>query len=135
MHNFVFGDFFFIFIFLCVFAIPFTVGYIIYQDAKKHAMEAWLWTIIAILVPWFIGVIIYLVVRKNYPSANMPICKNCKTPIQNGWKICPICGTDITKPENIVAKNTDKTSKIPFILLALEVILPIIILVVSIILL
>ena len=37
----------------------------VYRDAKIHTDNPWLWTLIVIVVPNFIGLIIYLLVGRN----------------------------------------------------------------------
>ena len=46
-------------------AVPVCIGLFVYQDAKSHGMTAWLWTAVAVLIPYFVGLVIYLLVRYN----------------------------------------------------------------------
>ena len=41
------------------------IGVWIYKDAQKRGMDALLWTLLAILLPSYIGVIVYFVSRSK----------------------------------------------------------------------
>lgn len=57
-----------LFIFFFVLTFPILVGVLVYRDANKRVdASPWLWAIVAALAPSFIGVIIYLIIRKDYP--------------------------------------------------------------------
>ncbi len=108
-------------ILLVVIAVPLCLGMYVYQDAKSRGMEPLLWALIAVLAPSFIGLIIYLVVRKDHLIAKCPqcggevqegfvscpvcgqklsaSCRNCGTALRPAWKLCPTCGTEITEVE------------------------------------
>jgi len=64
------------------------VGSIVYKDAKKRGMDPWLWATIAVFVPFFIGIIVYLVVR----SDGIVTCENCGRPLRSDYRVCPYCG-------------------------------------------
>ena len=65
------GVFFFILIpimLFIVFGIPVIIGLLVYRDARKRVdCSPWLWAFIAALGPSFIGLIIYAIIRKDYP--------------------------------------------------------------------
>lgn len=105
-----------IFIFLIFLLIG--IGIYVHRDAKKRGMNPILWTLIAIFVPYFIGLIIYLVVRKpeiktcpecgkeippDLDLAFCPncgyqlklICPNCQKNVPNDVKFCPYCGSPL----------------------------------------
>ncbi len=86
-------------------------GYI-NRDAKRRGMHSVLWTLLAILVPYLIGVIIYFLLREprafdcpqcgvavsarfNYCpacSCNLhPTCPQCKHQVREGDRFCPHC--------------------------------------------
>jgi len=44
----------------------------VYKDAESRGMSGILWLLIVIFVPYFIGLIIYLVVRKDHPVMQGP---------------------------------------------------------------
>ncbi len=94
-------------IFLCVW---------VYKDAQKRDMEAAIWLLIVLLVPFWIGCLIYLIVRKPIggeervsPSYTAPATAQATTPyeerapappeterlIEKGKKFCPTCGASI----------------------------------------
>lgn len=105
-----------------------SVGRIIYKDAKALELNATLWTLLALFLPNFIGVIIYLVVRSNTPkvmkcsacqakvkesynvcpecgSQFTAFCEHCKKPVEAGMKLCPYCGEDASGLEQPTAKK------------------------------
>lgn len=45
--------------------IPVLIGTYVYKDAKSRNMDAFLWTLVSILMPGFLGLIIYLIIRTN----------------------------------------------------------------------
>ena len=56
------------FIILFTIGIPIIVGVVVYRDANKRVdCNPWLWALIAALIPSFIGVVIYVIVRRDYP--------------------------------------------------------------------
>ena len=94
------------------------IGIYVYHDARKRGMEPILWTLVVILVPYFIGLIIYLAIRKPLrstcpscsaaapwessfcPSCGRAICRSCpkcKGAIQNGARFCHSCGAEMAK--------------------------------------
>ena len=105
-------------ILLCI-SLPIFLGVFVYQDAKARGMEPRLWALIAVLAPSFIGLIIYLVVRRDHVLLNCPNCGgevqenftscpqcgqklsancgNCGAALRPEWKLCPQCGTEITE--------------------------------------
>jgi RNA polymerase subunit RPABC4/transcription elongation factor Spt4 len=64
------------------------VAPLVYKDAKKRGMDPWLWATVATFVPFFIGIIIYLVARSNGRAS----CESCGRPIRSDFKACPYCG-------------------------------------------
>jgi len=61
-------------------------GYI-NRDAKRRGMSPVLWTLVAILVPYLIGVIIYFVVREPLPYP----CPQCGATVTSRFNYCPSC--------------------------------------------
>lgn len=123
-------------------AIPIGIGVYVYKDAKSRNMNASLWTLISILVPGFIGLIAYLIVRtqNNYllcPECQTPVrqefticpscgthlkscCEACSTPLEAGWKVCPHCGAPVPEDlsTHILSEAPSKKSfPIPLLLL------------------
>ena len=58
--------------------LPFIVGFFVYRDARQRDMNALLWAFVAALVPAFIGLIIYFLVRQ------MPAVRNTSKRVLHG---------------------------------------------------
>jgi hypothetical protein len=92
------------------------LGIWVYRDAGKRGMEPLLWALVAVLVPYFIGTIVYLVVRKPEigpcPSCGQsqvagaafcatcgqpmkPLCASCKGVLPAAARFCPSCGAPV----------------------------------------
>ena len=66
----------FILLLLIIFlAIPFLIlsgiTVWIYRDAKKRDINAFVWILVIWLIPFFIGFIIYLKIKDQYPKVNL----------------------------------------------------------------
>lgn len=72
--------------------IPVCIGVFVYRDAKSRGMEAILWTMVAVLIPSFIGLIIYLVVRTKYSALR---CARCGAVVEETYSVCPQCGASL----------------------------------------
>ncbi len=72
------------------------IGYLIYRDAKRLGMNAWMWLLIAIYSPNSIGIIIYLIVR--FTEKKKKKCGKCGYPITNDYLTCPKCGHTLKNP-------------------------------------
>ena len=103
-------------VFLSIFL--FTLAYV-YRDAKRRGMHPGLWTLLVLILSpayFFIGLIIYLLVREPLPyncpqcasvvSARFNFCPNCKYNLQPACpqcqrevsdddKFCPFCATEL----------------------------------------
>lgn len=77
-------------------AIPITIFVLIvryvYKDAKRRHMNASLWTLVAVLAPFFIGFVLYLLARSNHPDL---ICPKCGASVSDQYTVCPQCGTQL----------------------------------------
>ncbi|MBS4538436.1 zinc ribbon domain-containing protein [Clostridium sp. D2Q-11] len=62
------------------------VGIFVYRDAPKHGMKRGPWVLIATLIPNFLGLVVYLLVRNNTQREN---CINCGKSIEKDYQICP----------------------------------------------
>lgn len=69
----------------------------IYKDAKKRGMEAVLWTLLAILLPSYIGVIVYFVSRS---SEKAYVCPRCRGSVNKDYAVCPVCGLALKRKCN-----------------------------------
>ncbi len=75
----------------CVFVVAYAalVGFI-YADAKRRRMRHVLWTWLA-LVPYFVGVILYFIMRDPLPTP----CPQCRTDVPRKFAFCPNCGASV----------------------------------------
>jgi len=86
----------------------------VYHDAKKRGMNAWLWIVLVICVPYLLGFVIYLMLRTPIKKEACPQCRHmvstnhvycsqcgkkiridcpkCKRIIEPDQKFCPFCG-------------------------------------------
>lgn len=64
------------------------IGVWIYRDAKKRDMDAVLWTLLAILLPSFIGVIVYFASRTK---EKLYSCPRCGGRVKEDYAFCPKC--------------------------------------------
>jgi uncharacterized membrane protein (UPF0136 family) len=64
------------------------LGYV-YADARRRAMPAVLWTLLAALVPNLLGFLFYFALRK--PAASP--CRRCGRLIETGQRFCAWCGS------------------------------------------
>ncbi len=67
--------------------------YYVSEDSKRRNMTPTLWVLICLLVPYFLGFLLYFLVRRPLPLT----CPNCRKIVPNGSKFCPECGFNITK--------------------------------------
>ena len=99
------------------------VGYV-YGDARRRAMHALLWTLLAIFIPSGIGIILYFILREPLavpcPSCGTPArkghafcascggavrraCAQCRQAVEAAWRNCPSCGASLTAPNQPAA--------------------------------
>jgi len=64
------------------------VGYV-YSDARRRAMPALLWVLIAIFVPNLLGFLLYFAIRRPLGSP----CSSCGQPIAVEQRFCSWCGS------------------------------------------
>ncbi|MDE6434801.1 MAG: PLDc N-terminal domain-containing protein [Lachnospiraceae bacterium] len=64
----------------------------IYRDATNKGMNGILWTLVVILVPSFIGLIVYLCVRYD---AKKVTCSKCLKQVNGSSKFCSNCGQEL----------------------------------------
>lgn len=72
--------------------IPLLIGIMVYRDAKSRGMDAMVWALVAVLIPGFIGLIIYLIMRKDFGNLRCVKCDNLVSP---DFLTCPYCGNDL----------------------------------------
>ena len=99
------------------------VGYV-YADAKRRYMRYGVWTLLAAIVPYLIGVIIYFLMRDPLPSpcpkcsavapasfifcphcgtALKPSCPQCGKSVEHDWTNCAYCGRKLEQPTSHAA--------------------------------
>lgn len=139
--------FFFLFVLAAV-AIPVLIGVFVYKDAKKRNMNAAMWTLVVVLVPSFIGLILYVIVRGDHPSAKCSfcgypvqenyvrcpqcgsalknLCSSCGFPLESDWKVCPGCGTPVSPSQHssgIIRENDNGIWKLLIFVILIPLIL------------
>lgn len=77
-----------------------------YKDAKKRDMEPVLWTLLAVFVPYYIGVIAYLVVREKHKIYN---CPRCGTNVNEDYAVCPTCALPLRRQCPQCGMNCEET--------------------------
>lgn len=83
------------------------VGRWVYKDAKEKGLPKAMWTAVAVLVPGFVGLLIYIVYRADKKA--MMVCKSCEREIELNVSFCPFCGYQ--SPSAEAARVYAKTSK------------------------
>jgi RNA polymerase subunit RPABC4/transcription elongation factor Spt4 len=61
-------------------------GYI-WADAKRRGMSPVMWLVVALLVPYLIGAILYFIVREPLPLT----CPQCGNAVNAHFNFCPAC--------------------------------------------
>ncbi len=142
----------FVFIPLILIMAPLLIGVFVYKDAANRNMNALMWALISVLVPAFVGLLAYLIVRNDYPDLQCPkcshrvgkdyvscpncgvklksTCQNCGQPIQSTWKTCPYCSTSVAYDQYAAVPIENKDTSIVKVLLFL-ILLPIILVVMA----
>lgn len=79
--------------------IPIIIGVCVYKDADKRIdCNPWLWALVAALVPSFIGLVVYMIIRRDYPL---------KYGYQQKGSEHNAAGTDEDKETNYYQENYD----------------------------
>ncbi|HEV2489466.1 MAG TPA: zinc ribbon domain-containing protein [Candidatus Acidoferrales bacterium] len=100
---------------LAVFPLIAIWGYV-YGDARRRHMNAIGWTLLAVLIPYLIGLILYFILRDPLPAdcpgchqiipakyvfcpncgrALRPHCPHCGKAVERNWVNCGFCGTKL----------------------------------------
>lgn len=64
------------------------IGFYVNGDSRLRGMNPALWTVIAVFIPYFVGLIAYLILRKPLPAS----CPACKRSVMETASFCPHCG-------------------------------------------
>jgi len=72
-------------------------GIIVHKDAKQRGLDAFTWTVAATLIPYLIGLVVYLFERRKHPSL---YCPTCGASVKNNRRACLKCAATITCDEN-----------------------------------
>ena len=67
------------------------IGYI-YADARRRGMRYIMWTLLSIFIPYFIGAILYFVLRDPLLIA----CPSCGINCRTTYVFCPGCGAELS---------------------------------------
>ncbi len=67
------------------------IGIFVHHDARQRGMEPALWTVVAVLVPYFIGLVAYLVARQSHSRT----CAACGAGVPADARYCPHCGAEL----------------------------------------
>jgi len=82
------GQLAFIFLLPLIFLIWIPLLGYVYGDAKRRGMRYVMWTLLAVFVPDFIGIILYFILRDPLPAE----CASCHTVVLAKFAFCPNCG-------------------------------------------
>ena len=106
-------------IFLLIIFVWIGIGVAVYYDAKQRGMEPLLWALVAMLIPYLLGLIAYLITRhpiqsvcpscgQSYTSSDVfckycghavqTKCPSCGRPASTTARFCPNCGTPLAGP-------------------------------------
>ena len=118
------------FFFLLIISVQFLLGIFVYRDAKARGMDPLLWTLLAVFAPGFIGLIIYLIIRRDHVKMSCPkcggevnqtfvscpncgqklcaSCVNCGFALRPEWKLCPHCGAEIAEVGSFIPPVLDR---------------------------
>jgi hypothetical protein len=95
------------------------LGYV-WGDARRRGMNHVLWTLLALFIPYAVGIILYFILREPVPApcpacgtparkthaycaccgtAVRAVCPHCRQPVEAGWRNCASCGGALQQPE------------------------------------
>ena len=87
-----------------------------YRDATSKGMNGILWTMVVLLVPSFVGLIVYLCVRYD---AKKVTCSKCLQQVNGNSKFCSNCGQELVpvvevSDEDVTFKKSQRNVLIGF---------------------
>ena len=91
--------------FSSLFSVLFFIAWImvvvwVYRDAEDRRMNGLLWGLL-VLIGSIIGLIIYLIIRNDYPAEEPEpelrsiTCPHCEKPVNPNFAFCPSCGNSL----------------------------------------
>lgn len=94
---------------LCLLALAVEVclGVWTYRDAKSRGLEAGVWTAVVVLVPSFVGLLLYLLVGRHR-VADAPLwafCPSCGAKTEAGRPYCSSCGSGLAAEDGGAASD------------------------------
>jgi hypothetical protein len=90
-----------------------------YRDAKSHGLEAGMWTLIVVLVPNFIGLLLYFLIGRKQQQT---LCPSCGYKTQQGKPFCSNCGVAMAQGGMSMTSSKNNNKKPLIIALACVVI-------------
>lgn len=80
----------------------------VYRDAQSKGMSGILWTAVVLLVPSYIGLIVYLIVRMDNHKVT---CSQCNKKVNGKNKFCSNCGVELVPVIEVVDDDAFKQSQ------------------------
>ena len=130
--------------------LPILIGVYVYKDASRRGMNTVLWALLSAFGPGFVGLIIYLIVRKDSSCTRCSTCNNfvresfvvcphcgaslkehchtCNSVLEYGWANCPQCGTEIPEEQKTRLNTRQKRDTGLKWLLTVLIIVPVLLL-------
>lgn len=105
-------------IMLLALTIAVCLGVWTYRDAKARGLEAGVWTAVVVLVPSFIGLLLYLFVgrRGSRDAPRMVACPSCGAKTEAGRPYCSSCGGRLEGAASTVAPDEPvRVSRAPLV--------------------
>jgi hypothetical protein len=76
---------------LIFFAWVIMIGYV-YADSRRRGMRHIMWTLLTVFIPYFIGAILYFVLRDPL----LVPCPKCSVNCRSTFVFCPKCGAELS---------------------------------------
>lgn len=83
------------------------ISVFVYNDAGKRGLNQWMWMTIAVYVPNFIGIVLYMITRNNEAK-----CFNCGKGIKKEFDVCPYCGSKVKSQCGSCGKTVESSWQI-----------------------
>lgn len=100
---------------LLVLAVEVCLGVWTYRDAKARGLEAGIWTAVVVLVPSFVGLLIYLLVGRRRVAGDpcWVYCPRCGSRTEAGHPYCSSCGVELAGENAPKAACGDSGRQVP----------------------